>query len=163
MTVLSTPTFWVMVSFLLFIVFAGRHMWKIISKSLDDHSQKIKGQLEQATSLREEAQALLNQRRRDLAETNHHIDDILNNAKKESEILKDKSRGDIEHVFAHQEKSTLSRISQMEEQALLHLRKAAADIIVDASKDVFTTAIAGKKVDPLVEQTLKDFPKKISL
>ena len=83
---LSTPDFWVGVSFLLFI---GVLIWKkvpsMITKALDDRAERISNELEEAKKLREEAQAMLADYQRKKAEAEKEADNIVAQAKSEAE------------------------------------------------------------------------------
>ena len=55
----DAPEFWVMVAFILTIALAGKAVAQKISAALDDRSEGIRTEIEEATRLREEAQELL--------------------------------------------------------------------------------------------------------
>ncbi len=55
---LQDPTFWVLVSFVIFVALVWKPGSKAVAQMLDDRAEKIRSDLEKAAKLREEAQAL---------------------------------------------------------------------------------------------------------
>src|SRR3546814_8284881 len=53
----ADPTFWVAVSFVLFVVLVARAVWRKATAALDARADEIRRRLEQAQKLREDAQA----------------------------------------------------------------------------------------------------------
>jgi len=55
----ANPRTWVGLAFILFFVFFGKVLWKALSKMLDDHTAAVRAELEEASRLRREAEAML--------------------------------------------------------------------------------------------------------
>lgn len=55
---IGSPTFWVLVSFVIFVAVAGGRLWRFALGSLDRRAERIVGDLETARQLRSEAEAL---------------------------------------------------------------------------------------------------------
>ncbi len=53
------PKFWVAVSFVLFVLLVGKMGWTKITEMLDARTARIKGELEEASRLRHEAEAMM--------------------------------------------------------------------------------------------------------
>ena len=58
---LENPETWILVSFVIFIGLVSKKAYAAITSALDSRASRINEELEQATRLREEAQALLAQ------------------------------------------------------------------------------------------------------
>ena len=56
---LSTPEFWVAAGFVIFVIVAAKPTMKALGTMLDDRAEGIRKQIEEAQTLREEAQAAL--------------------------------------------------------------------------------------------------------
>src|SRR6185295_6814089 len=80
-SILENPELWVVVGFLIFLAYVGPKVWKMIVTGLDQRSIRIKGQLDEAQKLRDEAQALLNEYQRRQEEATQGAAGILDAAK----------------------------------------------------------------------------------
>lgn len=79
--ILENPELWVVVGFFIFLAYVGPKVWKMIVTGLDQRSIRIKGQLDEAQKLRDEAQALLNEYQRRQKEAAQEAEGILAAAK----------------------------------------------------------------------------------
>ena len=61
------PKFWVAISFVLFVLLAGRTAWNAITKMLDARTARIRSELDEAVRLRAEAEAMMAQAQTDRA------------------------------------------------------------------------------------------------
>ncbi len=75
---LSDPTFWVAISFVIFVLLAAKPAWKFITSALDAKIEEIREKIEEATKLREEAQEMLAEYKRKLADADKEAGDIIN-------------------------------------------------------------------------------------
>ena len=82
MAMFSDPSFWVGVSFVLFVLLIV--YFKVpgqMTKALDDRADRIRQELDDAQKLREEAQALLAEYQRKRTEAEKEAEDIVTQAK----------------------------------------------------------------------------------
>ena len=89
-------TFFVALSFILFVIFV---LWaglpSTIIKSLDDRSEKIKKELDDARILHEEAQKLLATEKRKLEQCDAEVEEILKQASDQAALITEKSKKEI--------------------------------------------------------------------
>ncbi len=124
-------TFWALVALILFLVlmlYFG--VPKLITKSLDDRSDKIRNDLDEARRLREEAQALLAEYQRKKKEAESEAEALVASARREAEALtKESARKTAEYVTRRMAVAE-QKISQAESQAVAEVKSRAVDVSV---------------------------------
>ena len=90
---ISDPTFWVAIGFVLFIVIAGRPIMAKITSALDNRADEIRAKIEEAKSLREEAQTLLASYQRMQRDAAAEAAEIISNAQEEYWIIQTITKG----------------------------------------------------------------------
>ena len=137
---------WVALAFLLFLgllAYLGVH--RKLTDTLDQRQARIKGELDEARRLREEAQALLAEFERKGREAEGEAAAIIAGAKAEAERL-----------------AAEAKITQAEAQALADVRSAAADAAVAAAEKILAAAAKGKVAEDLLAQGIEDVRKKFN-
>lgn len=152
------PTFIVAVAFIITIAAAGKAVYQKISAALDERSEGIRSDIEEATRLREEAQDLLASYERKQRDAAGEAQAISERAKGEAEYLADKAAKDLEAMIERRKRQAKDRIAQAEVTARDEIRAAAIDVAMEASKRILSDAVSGKKGDALVDAAIKDLP-----
>jgi len=122
--------------------------------ALDSRAAKIQAQLDEATKLREEAQALLAEikTRREAGE--RQAEEMLAQAKADAERMSAEAKVKLEADIKRRQQLAERRIALAETQAAAEVRAAAADLAAEAAEQVLATRIAVAKSDPLVDAGL---------
>src|SRR4051812_24860395 len=121
--------FWVGVAFLIFIgvlVWAGGH--KTAWNALGESGRKIQGQLDEATKLREEAQALLAQIKVQREEAEKASREMLANAKEEAKRMQVEAKAKLEEQIKRRAELAERKIANAQAQAEAEVKAAAADL-----------------------------------
>ena len=155
------PTLWVAIAFVLFVVATAKPMWKAITGGLDARAERIRGELDQATQLREEAQKLLAEYRRQQAEASNEAEALMARAKEEAEILRHQAERDLEEILKRREQAAMEKIAQAEAQALQEVRAKAVDIAVAATSKILASSIDETKAGELIDQSIQDLQGKL--
>jgi F-type H+-transporting ATPase subunit b len=154
---------WVAFAFLCFLgllAYLGAHR-KVI-EFLDQRQARIKGELEQARRLREEAQALLGEFERKAREAETEAEAIIAGAKVEAERLAAEAKTRAEDFVARRTKMAEAKIAQAEAQAVADVRSAAADAAVAAAEKILSTATKGKVAEDLLLRGIADIKQKFN-
>jgi F-type H+-transporting ATPase subunit b len=154
---------WVALAFLLFLgllAYLGVH--RKLTDSLDARQARIKGELDEARRLREEAQALLAEFERKGRAAEGEATAIIAGAKAEAERLAAEAKTRMEDFVARRTKMAETKISQAEAQALADVRSAAADAAVAAAEKILAAAAKGKVAENLLTQGIEDVRKKFN-
>jgi F-type H+-transporting ATPase subunit b len=151
---------WVALAFLLFLgllAYLGVHRKLIVS--LDQRQARIKGELDEARRLKEEAQALLAEFERKGREAEGEAAAIIASAKAEADRLTAEAKTRMEDFVARRTKMAEAKIVQAEAQALADVRSAAADAAVAAAEKILAAAAKGKVAEDLLAQGIEDVRK----
>ena len=146
------PTLYVIIAVALFLVmlmYFGIH--KKIAASLDDRSAKIKAELDEARRLREEAQALLASYQRKQKEAESRAEDIVKQARHDAEIMAANARKDLAERLERRAAMAEAKIANAETQALSEVRGRAADIAMNAARDLLKTELSSAEKNKLVK------------
>ncbi|MFO0995636.1 MAG: F0F1 ATP synthase subunit B [Alphaproteobacteria bacterium] len=158
---LHDPTFWVLVSFLVFIVLAIKPMRKSVLSALDQRAARIKAQLEEAQKLREDAQKLLAEYQQKQRQAMADIQGILAHAREEAARHRRQGEQALEASLQRRERQALDRIAQAETQALNDVRQAAADVAITATRQLLQSALDSSKRSAMIDAAIKELPQKI--
>ena len=154
---------WVAIAFLCFLgllAYLGVHR-KLI-ETLDQRQARIKSELDEATRLKQEAQALLAEFERKAHEAEGEAEAIIASAKAEAERLAQEAKTRMEEFVARRTRMAQTKIAQAEAQALADVRSAAADAAVAAAEKILSTAAKGKVAADLLAQGIEDVRKKFN-
>ncbi len=157
------PEAWVAIAFLCFLgllAYLGVHR-KLID-SLDQRQARIKGELEEAKRLRDEAQALLAEFERKGRAAESEAEAIIASAKTEAERLAAEAKSRMEDFVARRTKMAEAKIAQAEAQALADVRSAAADAAAAAAEKILSAAAKGKVAEDLLARGIEDVKKKFN-
>ena len=154
---------WVALGFLLFLgllVYLGVH--RKVTDSLDQRQARIKGELDEARRLKEEAQALLAEFQRKGREAEKEAEAIIAGARIEAERIAGEAKTRMEDFVARRTKMAEAKITQAEAQALADVRSAAADAAVTAAEKILSVAAKGEVAASLLKQGIDDVRKKFN-
>ena len=150
-------TFWVAISFIIFIgaliyLKVPQKINEVLNKLISD----IKNELDESEKLRSEAKTLLDNAQSKLNSAENKSKDILAQSKKESESLIIEIN-DKFHKTAELKKSLAeSKIAQMKEAAIKEIKDTSIRIAVDSVKKIITTSVDKSKLDNLFSKDLEE-------
>ena len=150
-------TFWVAVSFIIF--FGGLIYLKVphkISEILNKLISDIKNEIDESEKLRSEAKILLDNAQKKLDAADGVKNEILNQAKKDSDRLIIELN-DKFHKSADLKKNLAeNKINQMKEAAIKEIKDTSIKIAVDSVKKIITTSVDKSKLDTLFQKNLDE-------
>jgi F-type H+-transporting ATPase subunit b len=152
---LATPEFWVLVSFVLFILLLV--YLKVPGKVgtlLDERAVRISKELDEARKLREEAQGLLADYERKRRDADKEADAIIAQAREEAEIFATETREKLGETIERRGRMAEEKIAQAEAQAVKEVQAAAADIAIAAATRIIAEEVQGPKADQLVDDSI---------
>ncbi|MCW5724642.1 MAG: F0F1 ATP synthase subunit B [Maricaulaceae bacterium] len=156
------PTFWVAVGFLAFI---GILVWQkvpaIIARALDERAEKIRAELDQATKLREDAQALFADYQRKQRDAMKEAEEIVAQARTEAERIKRQAEQELKALIQRRQAQAESKIAQAEQAAIKEVRDAAAELAAGAARRIVEAELKGAKADSLVDRAIAEMREKL--
>jgi F-type H+-transporting ATPase subunit b len=155
--------FWVALGFFVFIgVLAYYGIPKMMLDALDKRGARIKGELDSAQRLREEAEGLLAEYRRKHQEAEAEAQEIIAGARAEAERVAAEAKARMEEFVARRSQLAETKIAQAETQAVADVRAAAAEAAVAAAEKILTQTAKGEVADRLVAQGISDVKAKLN-
>ena len=156
-TMVVDATFWVAVSFIIF--FGGLIYLKVphkINVILDKLISDIRNEIDESEKLRTEAKSLLDSAQNKLDTTQSVSNEILEQAKKDSDKLV-LELNDKFHKSSEIKKSLAeNKISQMKEAAIKEIKDTSIKIALDSVKKVITTSVDKSKLEALFQKNLDE-------
>jgi len=159
----SEPETWVAIAFVILMgVFAYVGVHRTVLKALDNRSERIKAELDDARRLKDEAAKLLAdyKARRATAET--EAAEIIASAKAEAERIAAEAKVKMEDFVARRTKSAESKIALAEAQAVADVRAAAADAAIQAASSILSKSVKGDLADDLLAKGIAEVRQKLN-
>ena len=156
------PTFWVAVAFVIAIVGIFKPVSKIILGGIDGRSERIRQQLDEAQSLREEAQRTLADYKRKQRDAVSDAEKIIENAKAEAVRLREEAERDLKTSLARRAEQAEEKIRQAEANALSEVRAHAVDLAMAATGKLLQDNLDQTRSDALVENSINEVSTKLN-
>lgn len=158
----SDPTFWVAGSFTVFVgAIVVKGGLKKIGEMLDEKGKKIAAQIEEAKSLRDEAEALLTEYQRRQRDGEKEAAEIMARAKEDAGLLVEQAKKEVEDLTRRRTRSAEEKIAQAEIAAVKSVRSAAIDVAIDATRQVLASELKGDAGKKLVDVSINDIGGKL--
>lgn len=155
------PTFWVAIAFVLFVIATAKPIWKAITGGLDARAEAIRTELDEAHHLREEAQKMLADYKRQQSEAANEAKAMLAHAKEEADRQRDQAEKDLAETLKRREQAAIEKIAQAEAQALQEVRDKAVDIAIAATGKILAQSIDEAKSGELVDESIREIQGKL--
>ena len=150
-------TFWVAISFVIF--FGALIYLKIpqkITQMLDKMISDIKNEIDESEKLRAEAKTLLDNAQNKLDTAQSVSNEILNEAKKDSDNLMIELNDKFHKSSEIKKNLAENKISQMKEAAIKEIKDVSIKIAVDSVKKIITTSVDKSKLDAMFQKNLDE-------
>ena len=154
---------WVALGFVVFMAglgYLGVH--RMVAKSLDDRSARIRAELDEARKLKDEAGQLLAEYQRKRHAAEGEAQDIIAGAKAEAERLATEAKTKIEDFVARRTALAETKIAQAVAQAAADVRSAAAEAAIAAAEKILSAETKGKLAGELIAKGIEDVRKKLN-
>ena len=150
-------TFFVALSFVLFVIFV---IWaglpSTIIKSLDDRSEQIKKELDEARILHEEAQKLLATEKRKLEQCDAEVEEILKQASEQASLITEKSNNLLKEEIQRKQKQADLKIAQARDEAIREVKDKASELSLIIAKEYLKENIDDNVASDLIEKSISD-------
>lgn len=157
----SKPEAWVLVAFVIVVGFVIIKARKGVLGALDGRAERIRGKLDEARTLREEAQALLAEYEHKHREAMSTADEIVEHARTEAERMRKQAAADLEDAIARRERQAEERIAQAEAQAVREVRAKVVDVAVAAAERIIAERMDESRQAALVDAAIDELPQRL--
>ena len=157
------PETWVAIAFVILMgVFGYLGVHRTALKALDNRAARIKGELDDARRLKDEAAKVLAEYKARHASAEREAQDIIANARAEAERIAAEAKTKMEDFVTRRTKAAESKIAMAEAQALADVRAAAADAAVSAASTILSQSVKGQVADDLLAKGITEVRQKLN-
>ena len=150
-------TFWVAISF---VIFFGGLIYLRVPQKINEILNKlildIKNEIDESEKLRTEAKTLLNNAQNKLNTAQSVSDEILEQAKKDSDKLVIELNDKFHKTSEIKKNLAENKIGQMKDAAIKEIKDTSIKIAVDSVKKIITTSVDKSKLDTLFQKNLDE-------
>jgi F-type H+-transporting ATPase subunit b len=161
MHLFGDPEFWVAVAAAIFIAVVWKPARRSLIGSLDARAARIRGELEEARQLREEAAQLLADFQRRQREATAEADAIVAQARAEAEHLAAQAANDLDVALARRTRLAEERVAQAESKAIDEIRAAAVDAAIAAAREVIIAETDEERGGALIDAAITALPQRL--
>jgi F-type H+-transporting ATPase subunit b len=154
----ADPKHWVVLAFILFFVLFGGRLWGALAGILDARGATVKAELEEASRLRREAEAMLRDAEEQRAAALADATKLIEGARHEAARLAAEAAAEAEASAKRREQMAMDRIAAAEKAAVDEVRLAAADIATVAARQVIAEGLTLDAASQLVDQAIAQLP-----
>lgn len=154
----ADPRFWVGLAFFLFFAVFGRKLVGSLLTVLDKRSLAIKHELEEASRLRQEAEAMLADANTKRQAALQDAQAMLDNARSEAQRGGEAARVEAASSATRREHMALDRIAAAEKAAVTDVRLAAAELAGRAAERILTDGFSADDDAALIDRAIQGLP-----
>jgi F-type H+-transporting ATPase subunit b len=150
----ADPRSWVAVAFVIFFGVFGAKLWGALAGMLDKRAASVKAELDEASRLRREAEALLADATKRREEAMADAQALLAGARAEAARLAKAAAEEAEASARRREKMAIDRIAAAEKAAVDEVRTTAADVACVAAERVIRDGLTQEADGELVDRAI---------
>jgi len=162
MELFQDAAIWVLLSFIVFCFVMWRFAKDSFLAMLDKRIDEIKKELETAEHLRVEAQELLAQYQRKQRDSAKESEQIVESAKKHAIEIQKSAEAELKEIAKRREIQHKERLQRMEEAAIQEIRVYAAELAVQATKEIISNQLDEENNSRLVNASIKSVSKQLA-
>ena len=150
-------TFWVAISFLIFVILLV--YFKIPSKIkniLDENINQIKRQVEESEKLKEEAKRQLAEYEKRIGDSKSQVNKMIREANNQAEKNIIKSNEVFHKLIEIRKKSTEEKIRQLKNQAIKDIKNASVNIAFESIEKLLLNSLDKSKLDKIFSQSIEE-------
>ena len=150
-------TFWVMISFFAFIgLLLYFKIPQKINSTLNDNINKIKGQIDEADKLKDDAKNILTEHEKKISNSKAEVKQMISKANEEAEKNVLKTNKDFYNLMESRKKNAEERIKQLKNQALKDIKNASVKVAIDSVEKLIKNSLDKSKLDNIYSNSLEE-------
>ena len=160
-------TFWVMISFFIFIgLLVYFKIPQKIKTTLDENISNIKSEIDEADKLKEDAKNILTEHEKKISSSKDEVKSMISYANEEAEKNIVKTNRDFHNQMENRKRNAEERIRQLKNQALKDIKNTSVIIAIEAVEKLLKNSLDKSKLDKIyissIEETKLALKKKSS-
>jgi F-type H+-transporting ATPase subunit b len=161
MHLFADPEFWVLLAVVVFAIVVWKPARRAVVGTLDERAMRIRGELEEARKLRDEAERLLADYRQKGREAEADAQAIIAHARDEAERIAAQSARDLQQSLERRQRLAEERIAQAEAKALDEIRAAAVDVAIAAAREVIVSQLDERRGAAMLDAAIAALPQRL--
>mgnify|MGYP001456698337 FL=1 len=150
-------TFWVTISFLIFIgiLFYFKVPQKI-KESLELNITNISNQISEAEKLKEDAKNILIEHEKKISNSKKEVREMINKANEEAEKNVIRINKEFHSLMENRKKSAEERIKQLKNQATKDIKNASVKIAIESVEKLIKNSLDKSKLDKIYSSSIEE-------
>jgi F-type H+-transporting ATPase subunit b len=150
-------TFWVMVSFFLFIgLLIYFQIPQKIKSTLDENIGGIKNQIDEADKLKEDAKNILTEHEKKISNSKAEVGLLISKANEEAEKNVIKTNQNFHNLMDNRKKNAEERIKQLKNQALKDIKNTSVKIAIESVEKLLKNSLDKSKLDKIYTSSIEE-------
>ena len=150
-------TFWVMISFFIFIgLLIYFKIPQKIKTTLDENISNIKNQIDEADKLKEDAKNILTEQEKKISNSKAEVKLMLNKANEVAEKNVIKTNQDFHNLMENRKKNVEERINQLKNQALKDIKNTSVKIAIGSVEKLLKNSLDKSKLDKIYTSSIEE-------
>jgi F-type H+-transporting ATPase subunit b len=158
MAIFADGEFWILVAFIIAFGFLVYKASPLVTGALDKRAGQIKAELDEAQSLREEAQRALAEYQRKQRDALKEAEEIIALSRGEAERAAERAARDLEAALERRKRLASEKIALEEAKALADVRNTAVDFAIAAVRQILTQDLDATRRGALIDQAIAALP-----
>ena len=150
-------TFWVMVSFIIFIgLLIYFKIPQKIKNILEENIYSIKSQIDEADKLKEDAKNILTEHEKKISNSKKEVESMINKANEEAEKNVLITNKNFHNLMDNRKKNAEERIKQLKNQALKDIKNASVKIAIESVEKLIKNSLDKSKLDKIYTSSIEE-------
>ena len=150
-------TFWVMISFFLFIgLLIYFQIPQKIKTTLEENISSIKGQIDEADKLKEDAKNILTEHEKKISNSKAEVKSMINKASEEAEKNIIKTNQNFLNLMKNRKRNTEERIRQLKNQAVKDIKNTSVKIAIESVEKLLKNSLDKSKLDKIYLSSIEE-------
>ena len=150
-------TFWVMVSFFLFIgLLIYFQIPQKIKNTLEEYISNIKNQIDEANKLKEDAKNTLTEYEKKISNSKAEVKSMIAKAGEEAEKNIIKTNQDFHNLMENKKRNAEERIRQLKNQALKDIKNTSIKIAMESVEKLLKNSLDKSKLDKIYMSSIEE-------
>ena len=150
-------TFWVMISFFMFIgLLVYFKIPKKIKTILDENISNIKNEIDEADKLKEDAKNILTEHEKKISNSKAEVKLMIDKAIEEAEKNVLKTNQNFHNLMENRKKNVEEKIIQLKNQAIRDIKNASIKIAVESVEKLLRNSLDKSKLDKIYASSIEE-------
>ena len=150
-------TFWVAISFLIFIILLVYFKIPLkVKNTLDENIIQIKKQVDESEKLKEEAKQQLAEYEKRIGDSKSQVNKMIKDANDQAERNVIKSNEIFHKLLEIRKKNTEEKIKQLKNQAIKDIKNASVNIAFESIEKLLINSLDKGKLDKIYSQSIQE-------